>query len=190
MNYKNSIFILILTLLLFIIGCSNNVMLDEENSSLLNYDFKISNDEKIDNILSKQQYSYSTSTDKKFIAVIIYDSENAYIKQYLTNNNETLDLSIPKNSNFLISLPANQTIAYTWNIKNDLKNNVIKFENSSLIKINTPKSEKGKDGVNYDRQNFYYKSIESGNQNLILRYEHQTEERDDFFDINLNIIIE
>lgn len=172
------------------VGCSNSVMLDEENSNLLNYEFKISNEEKMDKILSNQKYSYSTNIDKKFIAVIIYDSKNASIQQYLINNKQILDLVIPKESKFIISLPANRIITSTWNIKNELKNDVIEFLDRSWIEIGTPKLQKGQEGMNYDRQNFYFKSIESGNQDLVMRYEHQTEEREDFFEVTLNIIIE
>lgn len=190
MSYKKSIFILILTLVLFIEGCSSNVMLDEENSNLLNYEFKISNEEKMDKILSNQKYSYSTNADKKFVAVIIYDSKNASIQQCLINNKQILDLVIPKESKFIISLPANRIITYTWNIKNQLKNNIIEFVDRSWIEIDAPKLQKGQVGVNYDRQNFYFKSIESGNQDLVMRYKHETEEREDFFEITLNITIE
>ena len=165
-------------------------MLDEDNSNLLNYNFKISDYKRIDNTLSNQNYAYSSSVDKQYIAIIKYNSKNASIEQYLINDNDTLDLVVPKESNFIISLYANRIISYTWNIKNELNNDIIEFENRSWIEISAPKSYKGQDGLNYDRQNFYFKSIASGKQELVMRYEHQVEEREDFFLLTLNIIIE
>lgn len=37
-----------------------------------------------------------------------------------------------------------------------------------------PKSEKGKEGSNYDRQNFYFKPLKSESEKLVMRYEHYT----------------
>lgn len=190
MGFKKFTLSLLIVFLVVMIGCSKNVFLDEQSSKLLNYDFKISDIRNIDKTLSKQRYSYSTYIDKKFVAVIIYKSKNASMQQFSINKDGTVDLTISKNANFIISLPANRTITYSWNIKNDIDSGIVQFENWSWIDIPMPKAEKGSTGTNYDRQNFYFKPLKQGNQKIVIRYEHQTEQRDEFFEITLNIKIQ
>lgn len=189
MSLKKSILGLLIIFLTLATGCSQNVLLNEQNSKLLNYNFKIADLKNIDNTLSNQKYSYSTNIDKNYVAVITYQSKNASINQYLVNKNGTVDFTVPKGSLFIISLPANRTITYTWNIKNSIDNRIIKFENRSWTKIPMPKSEKSASGVNYDRQDFYFRPLKAGNEKVVLRYEHQTEQTDDFFEITFNVKI-
>lgn len=191
MGFKKPIFrLLLIVSLLIITGCSNNVLLNEERDRILNYEFKVSDTKNIDKTLSKQRYSYSTDIYKKFAAVVTYKSKDASMKQYLINEDGTVDLTIPKDSNFIISLPANRIIAYTWNIKNSIDTELISFENRSWIHIPMPKSSRNTEGDNYDRQNFYFKPLKSGSQKIVMRYEHQTEQREESFEITFNITIE
>lgn len=190
---KKHIFILIGTItiivLLFVIKYSKHVFVDKYNDKLLNYNFKISNFNKEDKILSRQRYAYTTRLVEKYIAVIIVQSHKASIKQYLIKNNEVLNLSIPQNCQFVISLYANRTITYTWNIKNNIDNNIIKLESRSWIDIPTPISERGYKGTSYDRQNLYFKSLKTGNEKIIMKYEHITKKDSEPFNITLNINI-
>lgn len=190
MSLKKSMLSLLIIFSVLVMGCSKNVLLDEQNSDLLNYNFKIVDLKNTDKTLSNQIYSYSTNIDKKYVAVITYKSKNASLNQYLINKDETVDLTVPKDSYFVISLPANRTITCTWNIKNSIDNKVIQFENWSWIDIPIPKSEKASTGVNYDRQNFYFKPIKAGNEKVVMRYEHQTEKQNEFFEITFNVNIE
>jgi len=190
MSLKKSIFSSLIIFLVLVTGCSKNVVIDEKKGNLLNYDFEISDTQNIDETLINQKYCYSTHIDKEYIAIVTYKSKNASMRQYLISKDGIIDLTIPKDSDFIISLHANRTIAYTWNIKNNLDNGVIQFKNRSWIDIPMPESEKGKTGVNYGRQNFYFKSIESGNEKVVMRYEHETEKRNEFFEVTLNIKIE
>lgn len=189
MRFKKFIFSLLIIFLILSAGCSKNVLLDEQKSKLLKYNFNIADLENIDKTLRNLRYSYSTNIDKKYAAVITCQSKKALINQYLVNKDGIVDCTVTKDSNIIISLPANRTIAYTWNIKNNLDNGVIQLENRTWINIPIPESEKGKTGVNYDRQNFYYKTIKAGNEKIIIRYEHQTEQRDEYFEITFNIKI-
>lgn len=190
MGLKKSTVSLLILFLAIMTGCSNNVLLNEQRDRILNYEFKISDTKNIDKTLSKQRYSYSTDIYKKFASVVTYKCKNASMKQYLIKEDGTVDLTIPKDSNFIISLPANRIITYTWNIKNNIDKEIINFENRSWIHIPMPKSSENTDGVNYDRQNFYFKPLKSGSQKIVMRYEHETEQRDESFEITFNIIIE
>jgi len=190
MSLKKSVISLLILLSIIATGCSKNVVLDEDNGNILNYNFKIADIENIDETLSNQKYAYSTNIENKYVAVITYQSKTASLMQYLIGKYGTVDLTVPKDSSFIISLPANRTIAYTWNIEKVIDNGVIQFANRSWIEIPMPESEKGKEGANYDRQNFYFKPLKSGDEKVVLRYEHQTEQQDDFFEITFNVKIE
>lgn len=112
------------------------------------------------------------------------------IFQFLINKDGSLDINIPKGSSFILSLPANRTVTYTWNIKNTIENGIIRTDSRSWIEIPLPRSAKGKDGANYDRQNFYFNTVNSGNEKIVLRYEPQTEQGNEYFEITFNVKIE
>lgn len=50
----------------------------------------------------------------------------------------------------------------------------------------------GKEGEEYGRQNFYFKVMSEGNENLVMKYESKSpvEDKDDGFEINFNITIQ
>lgn len=186
MRFERCITSLILMVLLLSAGCAKNTVIKEKD----NYTFKIEDLKNMDNILSNQKYLYSTSVNKKYIAVITYKSEDAEVKQYLVSRDKEIDLNISKDSSLVISLPANQTIAYTWNAKNDINREIIKFKNRSLIDVTSPKPPKDSTGISYARQNFYFSTLKSGSEKLVMRYEHKTEWREDSFQIQFNIKVE
>jgi predicted secreted protein len=124
------------------------------------------------------------------MAVVTYRVKTASMKQYLVDKNGKVDLVLPKDSSFIVSLPANRTIAYNWNIKSDVDHGIIKFEKRSWIEIPIPKPERGKNGANYDRQNFYIKPLKSGDEKIAFRYEHETMQNQEFFEINLNVKVQ
>lgn len=190
MKLKKTILILGIMCCALMMGCSKNVLLDEENSELLNYDFKIENMMNVDNTLSKQTYCYTKCVDKKYVAVIIYNSDTASMNQYAINKDGTVDITIPKDCGFILSLPANRTITYTWNIKNNFENGIIEFEDRSWIYIPIPRFEQKSIEINYDRQNFYFEPIKLGNEKLVMRYEYERGQRNKFFEITFNIKIQ
>lgn len=146
--------------------------------------------EDMDKELSNQKYSYSTDIDKKYVAIATFKSEKTLINQYLINKDGTLDLNLPIGTLFAISLPANRTVAYTWNIKNNLDNGVIQYENRSWIYSTLPKTEINTDGMSYDRQNFYFISGLIGNEKVVMRYEYQAEQNNDYFEITFCINVQ
>lgn len=186
---KKYLFSLLIVFLAFTTGCTQNVLLDEHNSKLLNYNFRIANLKNIDKTLSKQRYSYSTNIDKECVAVIIYKSKNAAMKQYYVDDyGGNVDITVPKDSKFIISLHESCTITYTWGITNNIDNGVIKLKNRSWIEIPMPKSERGKCGENFNRQNFYFEPLKSGSEKIVMRYEHETLSEQPYKEITFNII--
>lgn len=181
---------LALVLLLMIRGCSMGTTTEEQETRLLDYTFEIKDTKAVDSILSDQKFIYSTNTEKKYAAVISYKLDVASLKQYPVENSGTVDLTIPKGSNFILSLPANKTIAYTWNIKDENAEESVRFENRTWIEVDSPKPPKDSTGVDYSRQNFHFRALKEGNTKIVMRYEHQTEERNEYFEITFNIKIQ
>jgi predicted secreted protein len=170
---------------------NTNVFLDEQKSNLLNYSFKIADLKNIDKTLSNQRYYFFTkNTDEKYVAVVTYQAENASTNQYLITKDGTIDVTVPKDSHFIISLPANPTMGCTWNIKNSVDNGIIEFENRSWIDMPLPKSVKHYHSISYARQNFYFKHIKAGNEKVVMRYENETEPKVAFYEITFNIKVE
>lgn len=106
MSLKNFFFSFLIIILALVTGWERNMFIDEKSSNSLNYDFKISDIKNIDKTLSNQKYSYSTNVDEKYIAIVSYKSKDASMEQYLINNDGIIKLTIPKDSNFIISLHA------------------------------------------------------------------------------------
>jgi predicted secreted protein len=180
---------LALILLLMIKGCSTGTATEETESRLLDYTFEIKDTKAIDDILSNQKFIYSTNTDRKYIAVITNKLDIASLKQYPVEKDGTVDLTIPKGSNFVLSLPANKTIAYTWNIKSEDNEGNIRFDSRAWIEVDSSKPPKNSVGIDYSRQNFHFRALKEGNTKLVMRYEHQTEESNEYFEVTINIKI-
>jgi len=175
------VILIFLLLPILVVGCAKKqtgqVVVDEKNSKLLNYEFKIKDFNSMDDIMSKQRYLYTTDIDKTYVAIAVYESPNTSMKQYLVQKDKTVDLTISKDS------------TYTWNIKNDINNELIKFIKKSKIDIPLPNPKIHSDGTNYGRENFSFKSLKVGSEKIVLRYEHQTDQQNEFFEITINIKI-
>ncbi|OPJ63787.1 protease inhibitor I42 family protein [Clostridium oryzae] len=192
-TYGKTILVTVLVILVFVIAIrfifpKSHVILDKPKNQLLKYSFYIGKSKNLGKVLSKQTYNYTTEINKYIIAVIEYNSSKAELRQYEVKNNETLNITVSSKSRFIISLPANRTIMCTWNIKNNIKNDIFKLDKRDWIEIPTPRSQIGEKGTNYDRQDFYFTPLKKESTNMKIRYEHQTLKNDKYyFDINFNI---
>jgi predicted secreted protein len=164
--------------------------MDKESTPELSYEFTKSEYEEWDHVLPSQNYLNPEENDKKCVAVITYKNNKASMKQYLIENNGTIHLTVPEDSNYIISLHANSTVAYTWNIMNEYSDKVLHLDQRSWTKTPMPEEDNGKVGVSYDRQNFYFRTIASCREKLVMRYEHQSEEREEFFEATFKVKIE
>ena len=63
----------------------------------------------------------------------------------------------------------------------------LKFDQQSQTECPIPLKDAGKVGVSYARQNFYFHSSRKDTEKLIMRYEHLSEQREDFFEVNMQI---
>lgn len=182
------LFIPLIILIAFIIS-PKRIIVSNCSNPPLKYNFGFGNIDKLDKLLSNQRFNYSTDINKKYISVILLEKNTAYVEEHIVTDGGTTDITIPQNTNFIISLHANNTIAYTWNIKNNLDADTINFGKKTKISIPTPLFKPRTDGDNYDRENLYFKSLNKGNEKLVLRYEHEEGQNTQFFESTLNINI-
>ena len=184
----------VVLLFIFIVGCSKEVSKTEEKSNLLNYEFDISDFNNINKILSEQKFAYSSDSDKKYIAVINYQSNKASVKQYLIDKDTTLDITILNDSKIIISLPENKTDDYVWDVKSNTNNAAIKFGSIVPISIPVPNSEKK---ISYTRKNFFFETEGVGNEQIVMRYAQLPDkkppydvQRNEILKVSFNINIE
>lgn len=186
--------IFLVLFVLFSIGCSNNLPTTSQDNSKLNYDFHINDFKDISKVLSQQKYFYSPDKDKKYIAIIIYNNNNASVKQYLINKNETLDLNISKDSTISMSLPEDTTGDYRWDVKSTTNNGVLKFDYIIPISLPIPNSERK---LAYKRKNFFFKTEGIGNEKIVMRYAQlpdkqppNDDKRNELINITFNLNVE
>lgn len=107
--------------------------------------------------------------------------------------NGTISISIPQKTKFIISLPANKTIAKRWQVETTLAdNNTVKyvrnnFSNPIVFRLRLYPHK----GESYRRQNFYFESVGKGNCELKLNYNHMGDS-DSTYDyyIKVNVKVE
>lgn len=190
MSIKKTIMAFVLLISILITGCSKQVYIDDEVKNSLNYIFKIPNLNNIDKTLSNQKYAYSIKDGKEYISVITCQARNASIKQYLVNYTDTLSLAISKDTLLILSFHANSILPSTWNIENNIDNGILKFNKKSSIEIPLPNADKGKDGVNYNRQNFYFTPLKAGSEKVFIAYERIfSEEKQLYIKLTFDITI-
>lgn len=182
------LFIPIIILIAFLIS-PKRIIVSNCSSPPLKYNFGFGNIDKLDKLLSNQRFNYSTDINKKYISIIILENNTAYVVEHIVTDGGITDITLPQNTNFIISLHANSTIAYTWNIKNKFNTATIDFIKKNKISVPKPLFKPKTDGDNYDRENLYFRSLNKGNEKLVLRYEHREGQTTQFFESTLNINI-
>jgi len=184
---KNKFFLFFnIFLILLITGCTNK--LDYESNSVKPSSYKIYSDSLDDKLLSTENFDVSIDSNKTIVYIQSLKSNKLTLYKYECTNNGVMNISIEENTNFVISLHANSIISYDWNIKNNIDNSVLKFEKKTKLKVPF-QNHKQLIGVNNDRQNFYFKTLKKGNQNIILKYEHIGYSEPEYFQIKVNLNI-
>jgi len=193
---RNILFTRIIGAIMFILGILtlcfgwlNQVVIQKNQTKLMNYNFYFISETKMDEILNKQRYSFSQSIDQKYISVITLDKYKGSVKEYNIDKEGSTNITIPKDKDFIISFPCYSCSIYIWNMKNNINSEIIKFTKSSRIDLPTPFSERGKCGNGYDRQNFYFSSLKEGTEKLKLRYEHPENPDQEYYETTLNISV-
>jgi hypothetical protein len=138
-----------------------------------------------------ENFSYKTSDkDNTTLAyIIIINNKDLDIKGYNINNNGVLNINVPENKCFIISLMSNRTITANWDFGVN-KNNNLKFERDYLLNVNNPKNKSKQItyGFSDARHNFIFNTLIKGTGKIMMQYKHdKTHELFNNFDININV---
>lgn len=108
-----------------------------------------------------------------------YNSQVAYIirfeppftkfQQYQINKYASLDLIVPKDTEFIVSLCANVTITYKWEIDMVKDSKILEYKKDNFIEPYEIKFTSLK-GDSNRRQNFLFKAESVGSEKIVLRY--------------------
>ncbi|WP_291579346.1 hypothetical protein [Clostridium sp. UBA6640] len=137
-----------------------------------------------------ENHKYLNPIDSSENIYIIIDNKGLLkFHQYNINNDDSINITIPKSSKFIISLYENSTITAKWDIINELNPNVIKFIEYKKInpfEINPKKRE----GQSNSRKFMYFQLGNEGEGIINLGYKHIDENEDNYYTkVRLNIKI-
>lgn len=175
----------VIIILVTLFGCSSNSI---DNNDLDEYS-------KFDNMLKGLQYSKSINSEIKPVTIISYNTEDLSVvsnKEYYIKENNSIDISLGDDCSFIISLPRNPTVTYSWDMLNLGENSLVELKNISSVdlpfkwnvnNINTP------EGVGVTRQNFYFSVLDKGSQSIRFEFRSTAYESFDNFKITININI-
>ncbi|SMC16950.1 Chagasin family peptidase inhibitor I42 [Clostridium acidisoli DSM 12555] len=182
--YKNKLTVFLSILFIIMLnGCSNS-KINVPNPNSKNSTSKTQIDP-IDNFLSNQKFDVSKDSNKKIIYIYFPNTSNNTIKKYEVTNNGVIDVNTKTNQEFVISLPENSIISATWNIQNNIDNSDVKLLKKSKLKVPFKNNEK-LIGINYDRRNFYFKTLKKSTQAIVLTYSNKTLDNSEYFRITIN----
>lgn len=177
------IYFVLLIILSTLIGCSSN--------TVSNIDLHSSEYSKFDNILKNQQYTKPINSESKPVTIIIYNSKDLSIiseKEYYISNNNSVDISLDNDCSFIISLPINPTVTYSWNTVNVDKNSLFELKNTSTVDLpHDTKDINMPEGVGVSRQNFYFSTVNKGSQSIGFEFKSTVYKSVDNFKITINI---
>lgn len=160
-------------------GCSRNKIHSYNKTYPANVD-------DTDKFLIDKKFDISTDSNKRIVYIASPESDENIFDRYEISNNGIINVNVELGKKFVISLHANRTIAYEWNIKNNIDNSILNFEKKTKFYVPVKNKEKSI-GMDYSRQNFHFKSLNKGNQNIVLMYEHIGSSRPDYFKITINV---
>lgn len=140
-----------------------------------------------------KHHHYVNPTDgTKNIYVVVKDGWLLKFKKYNISEKGSININIPKNSEFILSLHANVTIAYRWDILGSTAPKIIEYLGDSYVEPHDYKIHfRQLKGESPRRQNLWFKSLDKGADKLDLRYRHnETPQNEYHYDITVNLIIE
>jgi|GEM_PF-3229796 len=152
----------------------------------------LSSGSSIDDILNNYNFKISKSVDSKIFYIAFLKNNNVTLKDYKVANGGIININCKVNEEFIVSLHANSTIAYSWTTDNNFDNSVLKFEKQTKIKgSGNYKNNNNTIGTSYRRQNFYFKTLKSGDVKLPFKYCHlnSPSQNQDCFKFNILIHI-
>jgi hypothetical protein len=139
-----------------------------------------------------KSYNYeifkSVNKDVKDVYLISDNGKSLTFTRYLIKNNGDLNIVLPHNKNFIISLQANSVVAAKWKFSDVINKSGLKLVGEELIDIvdDYQKNNPGSTGYSATRQFFYLCSKNVGSSSSKFNYLSTSDNRN-FFKFKLNI---
>lgn len=149
---------------------------------------KYENQSQIEQIIKEYEYDISLDINKKYLYLILINEGSIEFKKFLFSKNETVDINVPNESNFILSLRAERMIPYEWEIS--YNSNYLELSEKKWIHVGNLKSNKDKEGMSSERQFFYFTALNKGQSIITLKYDHLTLTVDDYFKMKVRIKVE
>lgn len=182
--YKNKLTVFLSVLFILMLnGCSKS-KINVPNPNSENSTSKTQIDP-IDKFLSKQQFDVPIDSNKKIIYIYFPNTSDNNLKRYEVTNNGVIDVNTKINQEFVVSLHENNIISATWNIQNNIDNSNVKLLKKSKLKVPFKNNEK-LIGINYDRRNFYFKTLKKSIQAIVLTYSNKDSSVKEYFQVVIN----
>ncbi|HYF75046.1 MAG TPA: protease inhibitor I42 family protein [Candidatus Nitrosocosmicus sp.] len=118
------------------------------------------------------------------------NSSKITVSKYMVKNNHLLSISFQKDALIIVSLHSNATIPYTWSYSKETENiDTLKYIDS--MELTPPVTDKPEPGVNSNRTNYYFKTVETGSCLLQFHYDRTDQDKykpDEFyFDLRVQV---
>lgn len=165
---KRNYLVLFVLLIVFVIACYYLFSKGSKSYSYIGSVIPLKQVIDIDGIHSiLETYSYKNSDEgdpsKKVIYVMETDKENRNIsvKHYSVSVDECISIELDEMRLAIISLPANETIPYTWYYTVQSSNGLaVKESAKKLLKVQNAKNLEP--GISMARENFYFETLNKG----------------------------
>lgn len=113
-------------------------------------------------------HKYVRSYDGSQILYLIkIDGTLAKFEQYKVDKNQSLDLVVAKDTEFIVSMAANSIRPYKWVISDVNENKNLEYKGDNFIE---PPSFTSLKGDSNRRQNLFLKAVSLGSEKLVLKY--------------------
>ncbi|MEG2412848.1 MAG: hypothetical protein RSA29_14250 [Clostridium sp.] len=181
---NTSLFILILIIMIFIIM----MFIIKYNNNQKEYNKNYDNTKTVlQNKLMQYNYEIPDDYNKQIIYIIQGEVDNLNFKRFIVSNNDTINLELNNNEQFIVSLYSNSTIDAKWVLNNYNDTNII--VNSECLLDNFKAVPKNSTGVSYTRKFFTLKYLTSNETQLPFNYFNSpyTSNSKSNFTFNINI---
>ncbi|MBZ9637434.1 protease inhibitor I42 family protein [Clostridium sp. FP1] len=118
---------------------------------------------KSNSILKNHKYN------SQLVYIIRFQTPFTEFGQYQLNKNENVDLIIPKDTEFIVSLSSSISRPYKWRIAQVKDNKILEYKGDNFIEPYDFKFTSLKGNSNR-RQNISFKAKAIGNEKIVLKY--------------------
>lgn len=128
-------------------------------------------------------YEYDVNDRIIYVMSKVLNSSRIVVDKHQIQNNETLSLSFPRDSLVIVSLHSNATLPYSWSFSRKTESDeIVKLDGT--LEMAAPVNGIPEPGVNNDRINYYFRTVEDGDCLLQFHYDRTDNDKykpDEFY---------